>query len=153
MAGWKPGFRNFGRRRWWLAGAGAVLAAGLTVLFVAFGTSVPEAGQLAETNVAKTPGEILADEAAYQNAVRSIFRTWQDAAGQDADYAALQAALLGLTVPGRYRTLHLDLAIALGMLQDGTAAKYPALRADGMKKIQAVFLQHPWMFESADNLP
>lgn len=146
MVGWELGSRNFVRRRWWLAGAGVLFVAILTVMLAAFRTEAPEAGRPTGTPPAvKTSEEILADEAAYRNAVGSIFRTWKDANGQDVDYSLLQASLLGLTVPGRYRTLHLDLAVALGMLQDGTAADNRTLRAEGMKKIQAEFLQHPWI--------
>ncbi|MDD5110391.1 MAG: hypothetical protein PHI63_04210 [Patescibacteria group bacterium] len=135
---------------WSVVGAVALVAVVLGLANRSERTETP-AGGLNSTVTGTV--ETSAADRQYQAAVQEIFRGWGAPSTAPVDYAGMHRRLVELVVPGRFQTVHLDLVIALNLLQQGQAGSEQADIEEGLERLEAVFAAQPWIRENAAAAP
>lgn len=135
--------------RWPLVALGVVVSAGVALQVSRWlgSTAAPsDRPTFASGAAPSTPSpEGLAAEQRYRQAVQGIFNQWDRQSGAKVDFARLQDELLKLTVPGRYRMVHLDLAIVLNLLRQGQASGDQASVEEGLTRLDEILKAQPWI--------
>lgn len=57
----------------------------------------------------------------------------------------IKEELLGLTVPGKYKDLHIGLVLGLTKIEDSLALGAPAGEAEGQKEIETALASQSWL--------
>ena len=137
----------------WL-GVGVVVAAGVTVIALAKRGGHPAqypstVDSPATLQTPTTSPETLAADARYRTAMRAALAGIAAARGAT-DFSAVQERLMDVTVPGRYRTSHLEIVIAAAAArqaqQDGDADRLAAAAAS----LAQLLAQYPWLAADAE---
>lgn len=134
------------QRSIWVLGVGVFIAAVFGLAGVTRRQLAPMA-RSGQVTVAARPSsaDVLAAELRYRREVRSLLHDWGRSPAGPAAVVRLPQLLLALTVPGRYRNVHLDLVIALTALRDAQAAGDAVRAADGKRKLETLIAAQSWI--------
>lgn len=122
-----------------------LLTAGVVMMVVARQRppTVPTVAQPSGTAPATTSPEIILSEQRYRQALQELFSGWDPR--KKADFSGVHQQLLEITVPARYRTLHLDLVIVFNTLKRGQESSDQASVEEGLEQLDKIFQSAPWI--------